>query len=121
MRENDVRSQVSGARSAQNEPDFMSNRVGQTPLTATLSRVFSSLCILPAVTVMRRLSPRCSIWVTRPTSSTIPVNICASMSNEHHKPTTETPYDFLGACSDAERNFFRRVLSKRLFPGLERV
>ncbi len=43
MRENEVRAQVSGAKSALNEPGLMSSAVRQTPLTATLSPVFSSV------------------------------------------------------------------------------
>ena len=42
MRENDVRTQVSGARSAQKESGLISSAVRQTPLTATLWPVPSS-------------------------------------------------------------------------------
>src|SRR3954465_4595413 len=75
MREKEVRTQVSGAKSAQNDPGLISSAVRQTPLTATLAPVPSSLGEFFAVTVIRRFSPRCSILVTRQTSSTMPVNM----------------------------------------------
>ena len=75
MRENEVRTQVSGARSAQNDFGLMSSAVRQTPLTATLLPVRSSFGVFAASTVMRRFSPRCSIFASLPTSSIIPVNI----------------------------------------------
>src|SRR5579863_1232711 len=95
MRENEVRSQVSGARSAQNEPVWMSRAVRQTPLTETLSPGLSSLGARSAATVMRRFSPRCLSWVIRPTSSTMPVNTRASgnqylNSPQGHRDTEKT-------------------------------
>src|SRR5271163_1435909 len=75
IRENEVRAQVSGARSAQNDFGFMSSAVRQTPLTATLSPVFNSPGVFRASTLSRRFSPRCSMLITLPTSSMIPVNI----------------------------------------------
>src|ERR1017187_2127177 len=87
MRENDVRIQVSGARSAQNDFFLISSAVRQTPLTETLCPVFSSFGVWDASMVMRRFSPRCSIFTTLPTSSTIPVNMRAvppKLSSQHH-------------------------------------
>src|SRR3954470_9405500 len=81
IRENEVRTQVSGARSAQNDAGLMSRAVRQTPLTATLCPVPSSFGLRSAAMVIRRSSPRCSMRVMRPTSSTIPVNIKTSGGN----------------------------------------
>ena len=75
IRENEVRAHVSGARSAQNDFGLISSAVRQTPLTATLLPVPNSFGVSAASTVMRRFSPRCSIFTTLPTSSMIPVNI----------------------------------------------
>src|ERR1700722_5561330 len=75
MRESEVRAQVSGARSEPNCPGLMSSAVRQTPLTETLSPALSSFGALPAATVMRRFSFICSMRFTRPTSSTMPVNM----------------------------------------------
>src|SRR6267143_2689808 len=75
MCENEVRSHVSGARSAAKDPGLTSSAVRQTPLTATLSPVLSSLGVLSAAMVIRRTSPRCRMPLTRPTSSMMPVNI----------------------------------------------
>src|ERR1022692_4406102 len=104
MREYDVRTQVSGARSAQNDPGLISSAVKQTPLTATLLPGFSSYGVLTAVMVSRRFSPRCSMRVTRPTSSTILVNMRTSIVTKHHKPTTE-------ARRHRERSFLYLVFS----------
>src|SRR5712671_180124 len=67
----------------------MSSAVRQTPLTETLSPDFRSAGVSFAAMVIRRFSPRCSIRVTRPTSSIMPVNMKASNVTKHHKPTTE--------------------------------
>src|SRR6267378_486041 len=78
MRENDVRFQVSSARSNVTEFAVISTAVRQTPLTAIESPFFSSFARCEAETVRRRV-PRCSrIRVTLATSSTMPVNIMAS-------------------------------------------
>src|SRR3954467_4413646 len=81
IRENEVRTQVSGARSAQNDASLMSSAVRHTPLTATLCPLPSSFELRSAAMVMRRFSPRCSMRVMRATSSTIPVNIETSCGN----------------------------------------
>src|SRR5579872_4705366 len=86
MRENEVRTQVSGARSAQNDPGLISSAVKHTPLTETLCPVPSSLGACSAAIVMRRFSPRCSMRVIFPTSSTMPVNINASEAQHHNSP-----------------------------------
>ena len=75
IRENDVRTHVSGARSAQNDFGLMASAVRQTPLTAMLWPVPNSFGAFAASMVMRRFSPCCSIFTTLPTSSIIPVNI----------------------------------------------
>src|ERR1700684_1003966 len=92
MRENEVRVQVSGARSAQNEPGLMSIAVRQTPLTATLSPVRNSFGVCSAAIVIRRFSPRCSMRVMRPTSSTMPVNISNPLGEDNmlNQFTTES-------------------------------
>src|SRR5208282_905931 len=87
IRENEVRTQVSGARSAQNDFGLMSSAVRQTPLTATLLPVPSSFGVFVASTVMRRFSPRCSIFTTLPTSSIIPVNIFATPPSSYIIPS----------------------------------
>src|SRR5215472_5125915 len=91
MRENEVRTQVSGARSAQNDPGLMSSAVRQTPLTETLWPVPSSFGTFSAAMVMRRFSPRCSTRMIFPTSSTMPVNMNASGRKRniliHHRGT----------------------------------
>src|SRR5215469_13069503 len=94
MREKEVRTQVSGARSAQNDPGLMSSAVKQTPLTATLLPVPSSFGVFSAVTVIRRFSPRCSILVTCPTSSTMPVNMSISSQTLHHSLRRDNRTDF---------------------------
>src|ERR1700686_1757192 len=73
--ENEVRVHVSGARSAPKVFGLMSSAVRQTPLTATLSPTPNCFGMVAASMVMRRFSPRCSIFTTLPTSSIIPVNI----------------------------------------------
>src|ERR1700739_3377343 len=88
MRENEVRTQVSGARSAQNDPGLMSSAVKQTPLTETLLPVPSSLGVCSAAIVILRFSPRCSMRTILPTSSTMPVNISASQRTDYSKPRT---------------------------------
>src|SRR5207245_3601444 len=75
MRENEVRFQVSSARSAPNDLGVISTAVRQTPLTATLSPVFSSLVRLEAETVRRRLLCSLLMLRTRPTSAMMPVNM----------------------------------------------
>src|ERR1051326_964224 len=99
MRENEVRTQVSGARSAQNAPGLISSAVKHTPLTDTLCPVPSSLGACSAAMVMRRFSPRCSMRVIFPTSTTMPVNINAPEMMEYHNSprshgATEKPNEF---------------------------
>ena len=53
MRENEVRVQVSFARSAQNVSGLMSSAVRHTPLTAMLLPCLSSFAELGALMVMR--------------------------------------------------------------------
>jgi len=77
MRESDVRTQVSGARSAAKEVGVMARAVRQTPLTAQLSPVFNCFGVFWPSIMTRRFSPFCSMRAMRPTSSTIPVNIRA--------------------------------------------
>ena len=57
MRENEVRVQVSFARSAQNVSGLMSSAVRHTPLTAMLLPCFSSCADWGALMVMRWLPP----------------------------------------------------------------
>src|SRR5579863_1568239 len=85
MRENDVRFQVSFARSAAKDLGVISTAVRHTPLTAMLSPFLSSLTSSDAKTVRRRLPFSFEIPVTRPTSSMIPVNI--SQPQFHHRAT----------------------------------
>ena len=75
MRENEVRVQVSFARSALNESGVMFDAVRQTPLTATLLPSFSSRAVFGALMVMRWLSPLATMLAIVPTSSTSPVNM----------------------------------------------
>src|ERR1700686_1796111 len=75
--ENEVRAHVSGARSALNDCGLMSSAVRQTPLTATLSPTPNCCGAVALSIVIRRFSPRCSIFATVPPSSIIPVNITA--------------------------------------------
>src|SRR5512135_3407158 len=80
MRENEVRTQVSSARSAPKESPCRSTAVRHTPLTATLSPFLSSLATLSASMVSRRLPPVSLMLVTLPTSSMSPVNIFPPLS-----------------------------------------
>src|SRR5205809_2170777 len=84
IRENDVRFQVSWARSAPKDLGATSTAVRQTPLTAMLLPLFSSFASFVLETEMRRLPLFVAMRVMRPTSSIMPVNIEASLRQNYH-------------------------------------
>src|SRR3954470_15525322 len=75
MRQREVRSSVSAARSALKVLSFTASAVKQTPLTETLSPLRNCPAIRGAAIVMRRVPLASETALTFPTSSINPVNI----------------------------------------------